>query len=225
MSCENIKTHIPLFLAEGLSPDEREEMLSHMEECTQCRTEMEELSATWSLLDRWEIEEPSARIKSRLMAAAREELESVHVPWWQTLRRSFIFQTVLGALGFSMIIYLIFPYDKIINLCETNILKGAFLAYFPKGFIYFVLGLLYGLVPISISGICFSRHAEENPLTKGLGVGFVFAAFLVPFFILQCPEFASGLIFIMALGMIVGAISGGTGTFWVLSRGKMEAAS
>ena len=223
MSCENLKTHIPLFLAKGLSPAEREEMLSHMEECTQCRTEMEELSATWSLLDRWEIEEPSAGIKAKVMASVQEELESVHVPWWQTLRKSLIFQTVLGALGFSMIIYLIFPYDKIINLCETLILKGAFLAYFPEGLVYFFLGLLYGLIPISISGICFSRPVQDNLLIKGVGAGLIFAGFLVPFFIVLCPEFASGLIFIMALGMIVGALSGGTGTFWVLNRGRMEA--
>ncbi len=157
------------------------------------------------------------------MATIREEIESVHVPWWQTLRRSFIFQTVLGALGFSMIIYLIFPYDKIINLCETNILKGAFLTFFPKGFIYFVLGLLYGLVPISISGICFSRPARDNLLIKGVGAGLIFAAFLVPFFVVQCPEFASGLIFTMALGMIAGALSGGMGTLWILNRGRMEA--
>jgi hypothetical protein len=223
VSCENIKTNTPLLLAEGLSPDEREEMLSHMEECTQCRKVVEDMDRTWNLMDQWLIEGPSAGIKSKVMAAAREELESVHVPWWQTLGRSWIFQTVFGALVFSMIIYLIFPYDKIINLCETLILKGAFLAYFPEGLVYFVLGLLYGLVPISISGICFSRHAEENPLIKGLGIGTIFAAFLVLFFIAKCPEFASGLIFIMALGMIAGSLSGGTGTFWVLKRVRTEA--
>jgi hypothetical protein len=157
------------------------------------------------------------------MAAAREELENVHLPWWSNLQRFVIFQTVLGALGFSMILYLIFPYDRIINLCETLILKSALFAYFPKGLIYFALGLLYGLVPISISGICFSGRAAQKPLVKGLGVGVIFAAFLVPFFIIQCPEFASGLVFIMALGIVAGALSGGTGTLWVLNKMKMEA--
>ncbi len=162
-------------------------------------------------------------VKSRLMVAVREELQGVHIPWWASLRISFIFQLVLGALGLSMIIYLLFPYDKIINLCETNILKGGLLAFFPKGLIYFILGLLYGLVPISISGICFSKNMGENPLTKGLVAGAIFATFLVPFFIVQCPEFASGLIFIMALGIIAGSLSGGTGIFWVLNRIRMEA--
>ena len=225
MSCEIIKTNVPSLLARELTGDERRMVLRHMEECGRCRAEMSELEKTWKYMDRWEIEEPSAAIKAKVMAAAKDELAGAHMPWWATLTRSVIFQTVLGALGFSMIIYLIFPYDKIINLCETLILKSAFFAYFPKGLIYFVLGLLYGLVPISISGICFSKPMEKNPLIRGPGAGSIFAGFLVPFFIVKCPEFTSGLIFIMALGIITGALSGATGTLWVLSKMKMEASS
>ncbi len=221
MSCEDIKTNIPSLLGKELSSDECHRMLRHMQGCTPCRNEMEELEKTWKVLDRWKIEEPSAMVKSRLMAAVREELQSVHTPWWARFRRSLIFQKVLGALGLSMIIYLIFPYDKIINLCETNILNGGLLAFFPNSLIYFVLGLLYGLVPISISEIYFSKNVEENPLIKGLSAGSLFVAFLVLFFIVRCPEFASGLIFIMALGMIAGSLSGSTGTLWVLSRMRM----
>ncbi len=223
MDCENIKTNIPSLLADELSRDDSDRMLRHMEECAQCRNEMAELEKTWKLMDQWKIEEPSAIIKSRLMAAVKEELQGIHVPWWASFRISFIFQTVLGALGLSMIIYLLFPYDKIINLCETNMLKGGLLTFFPKDLIYFVLGLLYGLVPISISGICLLKSIGEHPLIKGLVAGAIFATFLVPFFIVQCPEFASGLIFIMALGIIAGSLSGGTGIFWVLNRIRMEA--
>lgn len=223
MSCEIIKTNMPSLLAGELTVDEHSRMLRHMEACHLCRTEMEELEKTWKYMDQWEIEYPSAAMKARVMAAAKNELAGGHMPWWSTLTRSVIFQTVLGALGFSMIIYLIFPYDKIINSCETLILKSAFFAYFPKSLIYFVLGLLYGLVPIAISGICCSGRIEDNPLIKGLGIGAIFAAFLIPFFIIQCPQFEAGLIFIMALGIITGALSGGTGTLWVLSRVRMEA--
>lgn len=221
--CENIKTNIPSLLADELSRDESDRMLRHMEECAQCRNEMAELEKTWKLMDQWKIEGPSAFVKSRVMAAAQEWLQSVQGSWWASFKRSLIFQTVVGALGFSMIIYLLFPYDKIINLCETNILKGGLMAFFPKSSIYFVIGLLYGLVPISLSGICFSKNGEDNPLTKGLGGGFIFAAFLVPFFLVQCPEFSSGLILTVALGMIAGSLSGGTGTLWVLSRLGKEA--
>ncbi len=223
MGCENIKTNIPSFLADELSPDESKEMLNHMEECTQCRQEIEELGKTWNLMDRWKIGKPSAMVKSRIMAVAREEFQSAPEPWWAGLRRSFTFQTVLGALGFTIIIYLLFPYDKAVDLCEKNILNAGTLAFFPKGLVYFVLGLIYGLVPVSIFGICFSKNIEDNPLFKGLGAGAIFASFLVPFFIVQCPEFATGLIFIMAVGIVAGALSGGVGTLWVLSRMRMEA--
>jgi hypothetical protein len=156
------------------------------------------------------------------MASVREELESFKIAWWLSLARSFIFQTVLGALGFSLIIYLALPYNKIINLCETLIINEAFLALIPKGMIYFFLGLFYGLVPISISSVCFQKPSKKNQTIMGLGASVVFAAFLVPFFILQCPDFEVGLIFIMALGIVSGSLSGATGTIWILNRARVE---
>lgn len=218
MSCEIIKANIPSLLTEDLPSDERGRVLHHIEECDSCRREMVDLEKIWTLMDQWETEDPPSAIKAKTMVFAREELESVHAPWWLTLARSFIFQTVLGALGFSMIIYLALPYNKIINLCETLILNEAFLALFPRGVIYFILGLFYGLVPISISSICFLKPCKKNQMIMGLGASVVFAAFLVPFFILQCPGFEVGLIFIMALGIVSGSLSGGTGTIWVLNN-------
>jgi hypothetical protein len=222
MNCEFIKANIPSLLTEELPADERKRVLRHMDECTVCHQEMVELEKTWTLMDQWETEDPSSTLKARIMASAQEELESVNIAWWTSLARSFIFQTVLGALGFSMIIYLALPYNKIINLCETLILNETFLALFPRGVIYFILGLFYGLVPISISSICFLKFFEKNQITMGLGAGVVFAAFLIPFFILQCPGFEVGLIFIMALGIVSGSLSGGTGTIWVLNRVRVE---
>jgi len=222
MNCELIKANIPALLTEELPADERNRVLRHMEECTVCHQEMVDLGKTWTLMDQWETEGPSSTIKARIMASAREELESVKIAWWLSHARSFIFQTVLGALGFAMIIYLALPYNKIINLCETLILNEAFLALFPKGIIYFILGLFYGLVPISISSICFQKPSKKNQIIMGLGAGLVSAAFLVPFFILQCPGFEVGLIFIMALGIVSGSLSGGTGTIWILNRVRME---
>jgi len=222
MDCEKIKTYIPGLLTGELASDENKELLKHMEGCTQCRQEMEELEETWRILGRWEIDKPSATVKPRLMATVREELRSVHVPWWASVPRSFIFQTVVGAMGLSLIIFLLFPYDTIIDACETNILNAGFLATFPRALIYFVFGLIYGLVPIFISGIYFSKKAEEKPLINGLGAGIIFAAFQVPFFIVQCPEFATGLVFTMGLGIVAGALSGGTGTLWAFNKVRLR---
>lgn len=225
MNCETTKTNIPSILAEELPEHERKRMLLHIEECSQCRKEVAELEKSWKLMDQWESEAPSARIKSRLMAAAQQELSGARVPWWAALRKSFIFQTVLSALGLSLIIYLIFPYARVVELCETNILNNGVLAYFQKDLIYFALRLIYGVVPVSISVICCSRCVQGRPGLKGLGVGFIFAVFLVPFFIIQCPQFATGLIITMALGIVAGSFSGGVGAFWLLSKLKQEACS
>jgi hypothetical protein len=222
VSCEIIKSNIPSLLTEELPADKHNRMIRHIKECDSCRREMVELKKAWTLMDQWETEDPSSTIKARVMAFAREELESVKTSWWLSLARSYIFQTVIGALGFSMIIYLALPYNKMINLCETLILNEAFLALFPRGMIYFILGLFYGLVPISISSICFRKPFKKNLMIMGLVASVVFAAFLVPFFILQCPDFEVGLIFIMALGIVSGSLSGGMGTIWVLNRARAE---
>jgi hypothetical protein len=222
MNCELIKANIPSLLNEELPADERNRVVRHIEECDSCRREMADFEKTWTLMDQWETGDPSTTIKTRTMAFAREELESVKIAWWLSLARSFIFQTALGALGSSLIIYLALPYNKIINLCETLILNEAFLALFPRGVIYFTLGLFYGLVPISISSICFLKPFKKNQMLMGLGASVIFAAVLVPFFILQCPGFEVGLIVIMALGIVSGSLSGGTGTVWALTRVKIS---
>jgi len=87
----------------------------------------------------------------------------------------------------------------------------------------FVLGLLYGLVPIVISGICFSKWVRLNLMTQALKAGSIFAVFLVRFLIVQCLEFAFGLIFIMALGITAGSVSGVRGALWLVNRLRMEA--
>ena len=48
---------------------------------------------------------------------------------------------------------------------------------------------------------------------------------IVPFFIIQCPEFVTGLALTMVLGIVAGSLSGGVGTFWLLSKLKQEACS
>jgi hypothetical protein len=41
---------------------------------------------------------------------------------------------------------------------------------FPRGMIYFILGLFYGLVPISNSSICFLKPFKKNQMIMGLGI-------------------------------------------------------
>lgn len=223
MDCDRARTDMPLFVGEALSREECRAMLNHMEGCPRCRQEMEELGRVWKMLDRWEVEEPSPRVKSRLMATVRAELQDSRVGWWIDLLRSFVFPTVAGAIGLSLIIYLLFPYGRVINLCEASILNGGLLSLFPRGLIYFVLGLLYGLAPISISGIYFSRWVKEKRMIKGLEAGAISAGFLVPFFVVQCPEFTFGLVFMIAWGMVGGLLLGATGSLWLSRRARMEA--
>jgi hypothetical protein len=48
------------------------ELVVHMNECVECRTELEELKATFAILDTWTAPEPSAYFDSKLHVRLRE---------------------------------------------------------------------------------------------------------------------------------------------------------
>jgi anti-sigma factor RsiW len=48
------------------------ELVAHMSECVECRTELAELKATFALMDTWAAPEPSAYFDSKLHARLRE---------------------------------------------------------------------------------------------------------------------------------------------------------
>lgn len=57
------------------------EVRAHVEECESCGNELEELKATMSLLDTWEVPEPSPYFMTRLEARVKEEREAEPAGW------------------------------------------------------------------------------------------------------------------------------------------------
>ena len=53
MDCEQIRTLMMDYLYDELSKDERETFISHIEQCNECRTEVESLKATSGILQQW----------------------------------------------------------------------------------------------------------------------------------------------------------------------------
>lgn len=220
MDCEAVKNNFPSILIGDLSEDEHQQVAHHLQTCSQCRNAKTEMDRLWSMLDRVESQAPSKTVKARLMAAAQLELGKKHPAWWKALASPSFFATVLSALGLALIIHLILPYDRAIALCKQSILSGGIFSLLPETFTYFTLGVLYGLVPVALAELFCLKADMDRPGAVGFGAGLVTAAFLVPFFVIQCPQFTFSLILTMVLGISAGTLAGGLGASMAINRFK-----
>ncbi len=91
IDCKTCRTYLPDLLldVEAAHPD----ALVHLENCAECRTEMNELRATWALMDQWVAPEPSPFFDSRLQARLREAQAAAPEGLWERLASYLQFST------------------------------------------------------------------------------------------------------------------------------------
>ena len=70
MNCNEVRENMIDVLAAGLAAPE---VMEHFRQCSNCATELESMRKTMSLLDEWEVPEPSPYFLTRLNAHVREE--------------------------------------------------------------------------------------------------------------------------------------------------------
>lgn len=70
MNCNEVRENMIDVLAGGLAAPE---VMEHFRQCNVCATELESMRKTMSLLDEWEVPEPSPYFLTRLNAHVREE--------------------------------------------------------------------------------------------------------------------------------------------------------
>lgn len=103
MKCEEIRDMMP-DLASGmaeLTPGIR----AHLAGCSACSGKLEEFRQTMSLLDEWQVPEPSPYFDVRLRARLREEIAKPRAGWMGWFRRPVLAAalTVLMAIGVGMV--------------------------------------------------------------------------------------------------------------------------
>lgn len=104
MNCNEVRENLIDLLAEGPSvPGVRE----HVKQCSACTQEVDGLRKTMSLLDEWQVPEPSPYFLSRVRAHAREEREKQPAAnWLAWLRRPAMAGTLAAALVAGGLMYL-----------------------------------------------------------------------------------------------------------------------
>ena len=104
--CKTCHTHLPDLLLDSEYAAAHPEIAGHMDTCTPCREEFNELRATYALLDEFRAPEPSPFFDTRLHARLREEVAAQPEGMWERMRSFLLFSTgrsfrpaVAGALA------------------------------------------------------------------------------------------------------------------------------
>ena len=97
MKCEEIRERV-LDVAAGLNEPTKEES-NHLASCAACAAQLKSLRSTMSLLDEWQVPEPSPYFDVRLQARLREEMAKPQAGWLHWFRRPVLAAALTVIMG------------------------------------------------------------------------------------------------------------------------------
>ena len=102
MKCEEIREWMPEVAAGFDQPTAYEN--KHLESCAACAEQLKAMRATMSVLDEWQVPQPSPYFDVRLQARLREEMAKPQAGWRYWLRRPVLAAalTVLMGVGVGL---------------------------------------------------------------------------------------------------------------------------
>ena len=102
MNCNEIRERMPE-VAAGLDQPTADEN-KHLESCAACAGQLKAMRATMSVLDEWQVPEPSPYFDVRLQARLREEMAKPQAGWRYWFRRPVLAAalTVLMGIGVGL---------------------------------------------------------------------------------------------------------------------------
>ena len=91
--CKTCRTSLADLLLDESYAAAHPEVAEHMAACAECRRELEELQATFALLDEWKAPEPSPYFDTKLHARLREAQVSEPEGFWSRARSFLTYST------------------------------------------------------------------------------------------------------------------------------------
>jgi anti-sigma factor RsiW len=105
--CKTCRTALADLLLDESYAAAHPEVAEHMAACAECRKELEELQATFALLDSWTAPEPSAYFDGKLRVRLREAQASEPEGFWSRTRAFLMYSTgrrLRPALAGAMVV-------------------------------------------------------------------------------------------------------------------------
>jgi anti-sigma factor RsiW len=107
IDCKTCRTALADLLLDETYAGSHPEVAEHMAACAECRKELEELQATFALLDSWTAPEPSAYFDGKLHARLREAQAAGPEGFWSRTRAFLMYSTghrLRPALAGAMVV-------------------------------------------------------------------------------------------------------------------------
>ena len=226
---------VDLRLIELLVGDPPPDLLFHLKSCPGCREKRGKWSRLWGLMDRWEEEKPSGEIIESVLALVRADLrgeaaqrgrrkpssleaEAKSSPSWWASGVGVILISALIASLLSMGSSVALHYGKAVHLSQRAFQELGFLGYLPESAIFFLVGCLYGLLPLLLVGLILGRIAHGDRSSLSFWVVAIFLLVTLPYTVVECRTFALSFALSLIGGLTVGALSGGVAGFYLASR-------
>ena len=103
MKCEEIRESMPE-VAAGFGEFTADES-NHLDGCAACAEKFKSMRATMSLLDEWQVPEPSPYFDVRLQARLREEMARPQTGWMHWFRRPVLAAALTVIMGIGIGVY------------------------------------------------------------------------------------------------------------------------
>ena len=100
MKCDEIRERMP-DLAAGFSEPTAEES-THLATCNTCADQLKAMRSTMSVLDEWQVPEPSPYFDTRLQARLREEIAKPQAGWLQWFRQPVLAAALMVVFGLGV---------------------------------------------------------------------------------------------------------------------------
>jgi len=223
VSCQDIE----LRLIELLREDLPEDLLAHLKSCPRCKEKREQWVQLWSFMGGWEESKPSVEVTESILSQIRGDLRReaearVGLSWW-TSGFGVVLISALVASLLSIGGSIVFHYGNAVELLKFALQQLEITAHLPVRTIFFVVGCLYGLLPLLLVGLIFGQLADGHRLRLSLWVVAIFLLVTLPYTVVECRTFALSFTLSIIAGLTVGAVSGSVAGFYLPSRRTMVA--
>lgn len=218
LSCEDLE----LRLMELLGEDLPEDLLAHLRSCPRCKEKREQWVRLWSLMGGWEESKPSIEVTEAILSQIRGDLRreaeaGAGLGWWASGFGVVLVSALVASL-LSIGSSAVFHYGNAVEVFKFALQQLEISAYLPDGTIYFLVGCLYGLLPLAIVGLIFGRLADGHRLRLSFWVVAIFLIGTLPYTVVECRTFALSFTLSIIAGLMVGAVSGSVAGFYLPSR-------
>ncbi len=211
MDCDHVRPLMTAHLGGSETPEEWEGLRHHLRCCPPCRAEAEGLIGTWNALAELPDADAPAGVWERIQSA-------LPAPITRPVRRTpWIAHAATAAIAalVSVAASLLLPYERAVRLCSDGLNRLIPPAALPDPALFFVVGLVYGLVPLGLVALAAARRLTGAGGHPGLGAGLLFAALAFPYVLIACSGLPGTLATALLAGIAAGALAGGPAGVWV----------